>query len=62
MSIFDKVTGSTSTHDILLLNWADKHPYLYTLIEVTQPQIYVVATIIGVQLIFKIMSSRANRR
>lgn len=61
MSIFDKVTGSANTHDILLLNWADKHPYLYTLIEVTQPQVYVVATLIGVQLIFKLLSSRRGR-
>jgi hypothetical protein len=58
MSIWDKVTNSSSDHDLLLLSWAEKHPYLYTLIEVTQPQIYVVATIIGVQLIFKLMSSR----
>jgi len=61
MNIWSKVTGSTSTHDILLLNWADKHPYLYTLIEVAQPQIYVIATVLGVQLIFKFMSSRARR-
>jgi hypothetical protein len=58
MSIWDRVTSSSSDHDLLMLSWADKHPYLYTAIEIISPNIYVVATVIGVQLIFKLMSSR----
>lgn len=58
MTIWDKVTSSTSTHDILLLNWADRHPYLFTIVEVCSPQLYTVATILGVQLIFKVLIAK----
>lgn len=58
MNIWDKITSSTSTHDILLLNWAEHHPYLYTIVEVCSPQLYTVATILGVQLIYKAISTK----
>jgi hypothetical protein len=43
--------GGTKETQILLLSWADKHPYLFTLIEVTSPTLYIVLIIAGFNMV-----------
>jgi hypothetical protein len=34
--------------------FANKHPYLFTLIQVTQPYIFVIIAVIGINIINKL--------
>lgn len=55
------LTGITQSRDtqILLMNWADHHPYLFTMIQIAEPINWVIVAIAA----FKIASGvvRAKR-
>lgn len=40
--------------NILLMAWADHHPYLFTLIKITQPYLLVIIAVAGSNLISKL--------
>jgi ABC-type lipoprotein release transport system permease subunit len=52
------------THDrdtmIIFLSWAEKHPYLFTLIEITSPTLYIILAVAGFNVINGMM--RPKRR
>lgn len=55
------VLGHDRDTQILLMSWADKHPYLFTLIQVTNSTtIYVLLTLIGLKLLNMVL--RVKRR
>lgn len=37
--------------EVLLLMWANKHPYLFTLIEITSPTLFVILIIAGFNMV-----------
>jgi ABC-type lipoprotein release transport system permease subunit len=43
--------GHDRDTQILLMSWAEKHPYLFTLIEVTTPSLYVIIIVAGFNVI-----------
>lgn len=43
---------------LLFLSWADKHPYLFTLIEVTTPSLYIVLIVAGFNVVNGILRYR----
>jgi hypothetical protein len=48
---------------ILMMAWAEHHPYLFTLIKVLQPTLIVVIAVVGSNIVSKIIrSSRSSKR
>lgn len=43
--------GHDKDTQILLMSWAENHPYLFTLIEVTTPSLYVILAVAGFNVI-----------
>jgi hypothetical protein len=58
MSIWDRITSSSNDHDLLLLSWADKHPILYTMIEIMSPSLFGVIIVVAFQILIKVMGKR----
>jgi hypothetical protein len=52
--------GHDRDTQILLMAWAEHHPYLFTLIEVTTPSLYVILAVAGFNVINGVL--RAKRR
>jgi hypothetical protein len=50
--------GGNRDVQLLLLAWADKHPYLFTLIEVTSPTLYIVLIIAGFNMVNGVFRGR----
>lgn len=50
--------GTSRDVQLLLLSWADKHPYLFTLIEVTSPTLYIVLIIAGFNMVNGVFRGR----
>lgn len=51
------VLGHDRDTQILLMSWAEKHPYLFTLIEVTTPGFYIILAVAG----FKMLNGLVRR-
>jgi hypothetical protein len=47
--------------ELLMLSWADKHPYLFTLIEITSPTLYIILIIAGFNMVNGVFRRRDNR-
>lgn len=60
--LFNKFSGSDHTTEILLMSWADKHPYLFTLIKVTEPYLFVIIAVVGINIVNRIFGSCFSRR
>lgn len=43
---------------LLLLSWAEKHPYLFTLIEVTTPSFYIILAVAGFNMVNGLLRAR----
>jgi ABC-type lipoprotein release transport system permease subunit len=47
MSVF----SHDKTVEILLMSWADKHPYLFTIIQITSPTLYIILAVAGFNMV-----------
>jgi hypothetical protein len=54
-------TGS-ERESLILLSWAFKHPYLYTLIRCCNPTLYIVIIIAGMKLMGTMRRKRNETR
>jgi hypothetical protein len=56
------LTGNPQT-DTLMMEWAGNHPYLFTLIEVSQSALPIILSVFAVNVLVKLYTyNRANRR
>jgi ABC-type lipoprotein release transport system permease subunit len=57
------VFGHDKTTEVLLLSWAEKHPYLFTAIEITNSTtIYIIIAVAGFKAVSSIFGGRKWRR
>jgi hypothetical protein len=49
--LFSGMSHDDDRAALLFLSWADKHPYLFTLIEITGPSFYIIIAIAGFNMI-----------
>jgi hypothetical protein len=47
--------ASNPTSELLMWRWANEHPYLFTIIKVAEPQLFVIIAVAGYNLISKLM-------
>lgn len=50
MSLFSFLNQSEYTSQ-MILQWAENHPYLFTLIQITNPILFVVLIIAGLNMV-----------
>lgn len=50
-NILSALTNHSQETNILLMSWADHHPYLFTMIEIAAPINWIVVAIVGMKVI-----------
>jgi hypothetical protein len=49
--LFGLVSQTSDYHEILRMAWATKHPYLFTLIEIANPTLFIILIIAGFNMV-----------
>lgn len=57
----ESLTGNPTT-DVLLMDWAKDHPYLFTVIEITQPSLLILLSVFAINLLAKLLTPSSRRK
>lgn len=49
--LFGLVSQTSDYHEILRMKWATTHPYLFTLIEISNPTLVIILIIAGFNMV-----------
>lgn len=47
--------------DILMMQWATHHPYLFTIIKVAEPYLFVIIAVVGINILNGIFRGGSKR-
>lgn len=61
-NILSAIFGHDKDTQILLLTWADHHPYLFTMIQIAAPINWIVVSIVGMKIIGTMVGARNARK
>lgn len=61
-NILGALVNHNKETEILLMAWADHHPYLFTMIEIAAPINWVVVAIVGMKVIGTMVGATKHGR
>lgn len=61
-NILGALASHDKTTDILLMAWADHHPYLFTMIEIAAPINWIIVAVVGMKVIGTMVGAARHGR